>query len=372
MRIAIVSTILGYPWGGADTLWTCAAQAAIARGDKLLLSISSVVAADPRVQALIDAGAQTAIRSPVSARPSVLARLRRKLGLGTSIEAALLDAIRRFRPDLVIFSQGGTYDLIMHPRLTKWLCARGIRYRVIANWQQERPQLEQIQVRAIGDALSAADAICFVSTRNLTVTRRHLGLPLTNAQVIQNPLRWETSDVTPWPDTPFAQLATVSRLEEGKGIHLLLQALLIAAPDLAPWRLNIYGNGPQEALLRELAEQPGLRGHVQFCGYVKSLRDIWANNQLMISPALEDGVPMTIPEAMLCQRPVLATCVGGAEDWLSDGETGFLCANPEVHALASSLRSAFAVRDRWSKMGIEAAAAAADRYRDKDHLLLIA
>ena len=28
MKLAFISTILGYPWGGADTLWTHAAEAA--------------------------------------------------------------------------------------------------------------------------------------------------------------------------------------------------------------------------------------------------------------------------------------------------------------------------------------------------------
>jgi glycosyltransferase involved in cell wall biosynthesis len=371
MRIAFVSTILGYPWGGADTLWTSAAQAASARGDQLLLSISDVVASDPRIRTLINSGAQAAIRNPVSTKPTLIGRFCRKFGLGGFTDALLIAAIRRFRPDLVIFSQGGTYDLIMHLKLIAWLRSCGIRYQIIANWQQERPQLDPAQEIGIGAVFRAADTIYFVSTRNLAITRRHLGLPLTNAKVIQNPLRWQQADVSPWPDAPVGRLATVSRLENGKGIHLLLQALLIATPDLPPWQLNIYGLGPQEAMLRELADHPDLRGSVHFCGYVKSLREIWSSNQLMVSPALEDGVPMTIPEAMLCQRPVLATCVGGAEDWVVNGQTGFLCATPEIYSLAASIRAAFAMRDHWSRMGVDAAAAAANIYRPQDYLLLI-
>ncbi len=92
----------------------------------------------------------------------------------------------------------------------------------------------------------------------------------------------------------------------------------------------------------------------------------------MVSPALEDGVPMTIPEAMLCQRPVLATCVGGAEDWIKPGRTGFLCSRPEVTPLKVSVREAFAARGQWETMGLAAAAAAASRYVADDYLQLIA
>jgi glycosyltransferase involved in cell wall biosynthesis len=369
MKIAFISTILGYPWGGADTLWTRAAEAANDRGDRLLLSVSTAVASHPRIAALISAGAGVVIRNPVTSPPSLGARVLRKLGLARSPDAALIAALQAFRPDLVILSHGGTYDLVLHPALTAWLRSSGTRYRIIANWQEENPRLDDAHLAFMREAFVAADRLNFVSTRNLTVTRRHLALPLPNAQVIQNPLRWQPADVTPWPAGPVTRLATVSRLDEGKGIQLLLQALTACGPGLPDWQLNIHGQGPFEPQLRAAAAPLG--GRVQFRGYVKQLRDIWAENHLMVSPAIEDGVPMTIPEAMLCQRPVLATCVGGAEDWLAHGRTGFLCPAREAGALAATLQEAFAARDRWETMGRAAADAAAGRYRAEDHLLLV-
>ncbi len=369
MRIAFISTILGYPWGGADTLWTRAAEAASARGDRLLLSVSPSVANHARIAGLVAAGAEVVMRKPAASPPSFGGRVLRKLGLASSPDAGLIAALTAFRPDLVLFSHGGTYDLVLHPALTAWLRSNGTRYRIIANWQEEDPQLDGPNLAFIREAFVAADRLNFVSTRNLAVTRRHLGLPLPNAQVIQNPLRWQPSDVAPWPAGPVTRLATVSRLDEGKGIQLLLQALADCGAALPAWQLNIHGQGPFEPPLRAAAAPLGDR--VQFRGYVKQLRDIWADNHLMVSPAIEDGVPMTIPEAMLCQRPVLATCVGGAEDWLQHGRTGFLCPAREAGALAATLREAFAARTGWEEMGRAAASAAAARYRSEDHLLLI-
>ncbi len=370
MRLAIISTILGYSWGGADTLWTCAAEAASKRGDPLLLSVSPAVSYHDRIAALITAGAIAVIRDPVTRLPSFSTRVRRKLGLARSPDAALIAALQSFRPELVIFSQGGTYDLILHPALIAWLRTSGTKYRIIANWQQEHPQLDDTNLAFIRDTFVAADRLNFVSTRNLAVTRRHLALPLPNAAVIQNPLRWQPADVASWPAGPVTRLATVSRLDEGKGIQLLLQALAAGGPALPDWQLNIHGQGPYEPQLRAAAAPLGPR--VQFRGYVSQLRAIWAENHLMVSPALEDGVPMTIPEAMLCQRPVLATCVGGAEDWLRPNATGFLCPTPGAEPLAATLHEAFAARGQWETMGLAAAQAAADRYLPTDYLHLIA
>jgi glycosyltransferase involved in cell wall biosynthesis len=92
----------------------------------------------------------------------------------------------------------------------------------------------------------------------------------------------------------------------------------------------------------------------------------------MVSPAIDDGVPMTIPEAMLCQRPVLATCVGGAEDWLVDRDTGYLCSAPTIPLLGACLRAALADQARWPALGTAAGIAALQRYRPADYLRLIA
>jgi glycosyltransferase involved in cell wall biosynthesis len=371
MKIAFVSTILSYPWGGADTLWTRAAEAACDRGDQLLIFISPAVAGHPRVSALNARGAKLVILDPSKPRPSLGSRLRRRLGLTRSPDTGLIAALRSFQPDLVVFSQGSTYDLVLHPQLMFWLRASGTKYRIIVNWQQEHPQLDDAEIACIREVFAAADSINFVSTRNLDVTRRHLLEPLPNARVIQNPLRWHAADVAPWPADAVARLATVSRLAEDKGIQLLLQSLANAGTALPDWQLNIFGQGPYEARLRETAAHLGLGERVRFRGYVKELRSIWAANQLMVSPSLDDGVPMTIPEAMLCERPVLATAVGGAEDWLRHGETGFLCPAPTLPLLTAMLQTAFSARDRWTAMGHAAAAAAQARYQPNDYLTLL-
>lgn len=362
---------MGYPWGGADTLWTHAAEAATARGDTLLLSVSALLSDHPRIRALTGQGATLIIRQPAVPPRTLVARLRRKLGLLPSPDAVLIKALRTFRPELVIFSQGGTYDLQMHRQLTGWLRQQGIRYRLIANWQQENPYLDESDLRFIRETFVGADRIYFVSSRNLASTRRHLQLDLPNASVLQNPLRWQPTDVTAWPTSPTAQLATVSRLDESKGIQLLLESLHACGTTVPDWQLNIHGHGPYEKRLHELVAELDLGTRVRFCGYVPELRRIWSANHLLISPALEEGVPMTIPEAMLCHRPVLATCVGGAEDWLVHDQTGFLCPRPEKHSLVATLQAAFSSRHRWESMGHAAAVAAGARYAANDYLTLI-
>jgi glycosyltransferase involved in cell wall biosynthesis len=372
VKIAWVSTILHFPWGGADTLWTHAAEAAQLRGDTLFISVSPAVAAHPRIAALVAAGAQRQLRRPPEFPLATRTRLRRKLGALAGSADALATALRRFRPDLVVFSFGGSYDFLIERPAFAWLQASRTPYRIIANWQSEHPVLGDEDRAASAGIMEGAEAVYFVSTRNLEVTRRHLLAALPRARVAQNPLRWRPTDVSPWPEGPEWSFATVSRLQHEKGVHLLLHAAAEALGGESAWRIDIFGQGPAEAELREITARLGLSARVRFRGHVPDLRAIWEGNQLMVSPAIDDGVPMTIPEAMLCHRPVLATRVGGAEDWIADGETGFLCDAPTLPLLAAALGRAWAARTRWRALGEAAAAAAARRYRADDFLQVIA
>lgn len=297
----------------------------------------------------------------------VLQRISRTLGA----RQRLVRTLKHFAPDQVVFSLGGTYDLILYPDWISWLRKTNTSFRLVANWQCEHPQLSDSNLVLMRELFAAANRVYFVSTRNLQTTRRHLLAGLPNAEVIQNPLRWAPTDISPWPTSSRLQLATVSRLEDSKGIQLLLHALSTCAPS-SDWNLDIYGIGAAAPYLRATADHLGLADRVVFRGFVPELRSIWTENHLMVSPSIDDGVPMTIPEAMLCERPVLATAVGGAEDWLRDGETGFICPAPTVPLLSKVLQQAFAVRHRWREMGQAASAHAQERYRSDEHLKLIA
>jgi len=371
MKIAFVSTIIDYPWGGADFLWTRAAEAAVKRGDTVLLVVSKIVAEHPRIAALRAQGVLVHLREKKAVQTTVSAKLARRLRLWGNTSDPEANALAKFHPDLVIFSCGATYDLAYFPGWVDWLLSSHTTFRLIANWQMAQPTMAPIDTQRIISAFSAADALYFVSTRNLEATRHHLRESLPKAHVIHNPLRWLAADVTTWPASPPWYLATVSRLDSGKGIGLFLQTAAQVLPRTNEWRINIYGVGPEESSLKVLAARLDLKQHVHFHGYVPELKRIWGANHLMVSPSLEDGVPMTIPEALLCNRPVLTTPVGGAEDWVRDDVTGFISSAPTPVAFSVALQNAWSKRNEWETMGRSGAAEAAAHYRPNDYLQLI-
>jgi glycosyltransferase involved in cell wall biosynthesis len=375
MRIAFVSTILGYPWGGADALWTSAAEVAEARGDRLLLAITESTARHARIDALAGRGATLFIRPGGGGPASLWKRAWGRCPLSARHPLRLAKRIRAFAPDLVILSCGGTYDPILEPALMDWLRKTGTPYRIIANFQQEHPALGEADRLRAREWLEAAERIFCVSPRNLEITRLHLLSPLPNAEcihgcMVHNPIP-EKSDLS-WPALLPWSFACIARLEPIKGIDLLLPALARTLGDVPDWRLNVYGRGPQRDYLEACARFCGIGDRVAFRGFVPTLADIWAQNHLLVSPAIDEGVPMTIPEAMLHGRAVLATRVGAADEWIEPGLTGFLCPAPMTDLLAGSLAEAWGQRQRWREMGMAAAARTRALYRPDDFKKIVA
>ncbi|MFA6543598.1 MAG: glycosyltransferase [Limisphaerales bacterium] len=330
-----------------------------------------MVAAHPRVKALLARGARHLPLYAPGPMPSFLRRqvlrLQKKMGARDTV----VEALDSFRPDLVVFSCGGTYELAFTTTWMEWISATRRRFRFIANLQIEQPYLPEAAYETAQNVCAAADAVFFLSDRNLAATRRHLLSALPNASVVQTPLRWQPADVAPWPQNQPWRFATVGRLEHVKGLGPLLHALAESLGHEPDWELHLYGSGADEKLLRDTARHLGLASRVHFHGFVDSLREVWAQNHCLLSPALEEGVPMTIPEAMLCERPVLATLVGGAGEWIEHGDNGWLCPAPSVPLLADSLRSAWDCRSAWQAMGQRAARAASARHLPQDYLRVV-
>ncbi|VAW74826.1 hypothetical protein MNBD_GAMMA15-1145 [hydrothermal vent metagenome] len=123
----------------------------------------------------------------------------------------------------------------------------------------------------------------------------------------------------------------VGKLEENKGVHVLLNALKLlqsannASIDI---RLNIIGSGIMVHELMELAETNNLGHIVKFHGFVddpEKLADIFSASDLFVVPTLyHEGFPRVIDEAMVCGIPVICSRLGGMKDGLDENEVIFI------------------------------------------------
>lgn len=132
------------------------------------------------------------------------------------------------------------------------------------------------------------------------------------------------------------------RLVPKKGLDLLLEALSTLP---ANYTLKVAGTGPEEARLRQLAQNLGVSGRVTWLGWLgqEALRTVFATSSCLCVPSMEgrggmDGVPNVMLEAMASGLPVLAFGKGGIGEAL-DAEAGFLAEGDTAAALAEALPS---------------------------------
>lgn len=139
------------------------------------------------------------------------------------------------------------------------------------------------------------------------------------------------------PGTSPVRLVMVARLSHWKDQPTLLRALA-DLKDLE-WHLEFVGDGPLRGQLEELVESLGLASRVTFLGFRRDVPERLANAQVFLLISKWEGFPRSILEAMRAGLPVIATDVGGVQESVVDGETGYVISRGDTVRLRQCLRS---------------------------------
>ena len=132
-------------------------------------------------------------------------------------------------------------------------------------------------------------------------------------------------------------LAAVGQLIARKGHRHLLEAMSLLANRMPPMYLVIFGQGELEAALMREAERLGLVGTVQFAGFRADLDDYLGAFDLMVHPALREGLGVVMLKAAAAGVPVIAFDVAGVREAVAHGETGLLVPPRDAAALADAI-----------------------------------
>ncbi|HEY9723555.1 MAG TPA: glycosyltransferase family 4 protein [Oscillatoriaceae cyanobacterium] len=143
------------------------------------------------------------------------------------------------------------------------------------------------------------------------------------------PMVWRAK---PGDEPPRAVM--VARMAAPKDFETVLHAVA-QVPSLA---LDLVGDGPDRVRLEWLARVLGLQERVVFHGHTPRVHEILARAQVFVLASRYEAFPLSILEAMRAGLPVVATDVGGVQESVAHGETGFLVPARDVAALAQRLR----------------------------------
>lgn len=116
-------------------------------------------------------------------------------------------------------------------------------------------------------------------------------------------------------------------------------------------RLLMFGQGPEERSVRARAAQTSIAATVHFGGFREDLRQFMGCADVLVHPALKEGLGVSLLEAQAAGLPVVAVRAGGVPEAVSDGETGLLVPPGNPSALAGGLVDMLAHKNLRSRMG---------------------
>jgi len=106
------------------------------------------------------------------------------------------------------------------------------------------------------------------------------------------------------------------------GLFLESAARIAAREPFA--RFVIVGDGVLRTALEQQAQKLGIADRVLFTGWRRDLPRIYVDLDLLVVSSDNEGTPVSAIEAMAAGCPVVATCVGGLPDLITDHLTGRL------------------------------------------------
>jgi glycosyltransferase involved in cell wall biosynthesis len=348
MRFAFISTMNGWQWGGSEELWSQAARLLKQAGHAVLASVPYWPRQADQVAHLALHGVR--VETHASGHEGQVRRIWNKASFNTRRSH---EQLKRFHPDLAVISQGHNSGGFEWARICR---EAAIPYVIIVHCNSELWWFKEQADDAVASYLGARRVYC-VSSANLDLLRLQVGEPLLNAEIVRNPCNVSPEHPPAWPEESGGwRLACVARIDPAaKGQDLLLQALSRPEWRDRPVRLDLFGAGPDEPVLRRMAESLQLK-NVHFRGHSADVRAIWEQEHLLVLPSRYEGLPLALVEAMWCARPAVVTDVGGNAELCVDGETGFIATSATLACFAHTLERAWERRKEWPRMGLAARA----------------
>jgi glycosyltransferase involved in cell wall biosynthesis len=175
-----------------------------------------------------------------------------------------------------------------------------------------------------------------------------MGIPADRIHVIHHFYEHRELPPAPCPDGDFLFLGRLSR---EKGVDYLLRAW--AKLDPRGRRLVIAGTGPEEASLKELAVQLGLKG-VHFIGFVDKQQqaDLWTKSAALVVPSIwDEPFGMVVLEAWARSRPVVAFAKGALPELIRHNADGLLAEPFSESSIAKNIQELIINPARGPAMG---------------------
>lgn len=134
------------------------------------------------------------------------------------------------------------------------------------------------------------------------------------------------------------QLLFLGRIGQRKGFWDLLCVLKKLKEKGCIFNLKVGGDGELNHA-KKLVKKYDLEDRVEFVGWVRGneKRELLASSSIYLLPSYNEGMPMSILEALASGLPTVSTTVGGIPHQITDGVEGYLVSPGDLNQLEEKL-----------------------------------
>ena len=167
-------------------------------------------------------------------------------------------------------------------------------------------------------------------------------------------------------DPSAKRVIAVGRLDHQKAFDRLIKAWsLIPQSRRSEWRLDIFGQGEWEAMLKNMIQDLGLSESVRVNGPTQNIFEEYSASSFLAMTSHYEGFPMVMIEAMACGLPVVTfdyPC--GPKDIITDGVDGLIVKDGNLQGFADAMVKLMADKDLLESLSTEAPKVV-DRFSEK-------
>jgi glycosyltransferase involved in cell wall biosynthesis len=132
-------------------------------------------------------------------------------------------------------------------------------------------------------------------------------------------------------------VGNIAALVPHKGQRDLVDAAAMVVREVPDARFVILGDGELRASLEHQVRALNLEKHVFLAGFRPDALAVLKSFDLFVLSSVTEGLGTSLLDAMACEKPVVATRVGGIPEVVTDQETGFLVGPRDPGALARAI-----------------------------------
>lgn len=144
-------------------------------------------------------------------------------------------------------------------------------------------------------------------------------------------------------------IGSLGRLHPVKGYDLLISAF--AAMPNKRLRLRIAGTGDELENLKNLADQLGVGGRVEFVGFKTDVYEFLDGVDVYVQSSLSEGFGLAVVQAMSQSIPVVVTPAGSLVELVNDNKTGYIANDFKIKSIAEAMTRAVSNYEGSKKIG---------------------